>query len=124
MVDADYVAVCDPSVLLIPQYDILPVRVGATFVVNCRWSAAQLEAYLPTELKRSIASKRVRLLAIDATALSAHSGCTPEALLTALFWPLCHGLEAEVPERLREVVSDATLCPTSHFATNGDKRAR
>ena len=47
VVDSDYVAVCDPSVLLIPQYDILPVRHGATFVVNCGWTAAQLEAYVP-----------------------------------------------------------------------------
>lgn len=102
--DADYVACADPSVLLIPQYDILPTRKGATLVVNCRWSFPQLEAYFPAELKRTIAEKNIRLLTIDATTASRDAGCTPELLLSTLFWPLCLGTNVDIPDGLRKLV--------------------
>jgi hypothetical protein len=80
------------------------VREGATLVVNCKWSFEQLEAYFPSDLKKKIAEKRVRLLTVDATAASEGAGCTPEMLLAALFWPLGLGPTAEIPDGLRYAV--------------------
>lgn len=93
LVNVNYVSFGHSSLLLMPNYDLLPVAPGATVIVNCSWSDGDIDIYVPTSLKKKIADLGLRLFSIDADALGRRFGIGADQILQALFWPLCTKLE-------------------------------
>ena len=86
---ADFVACHNSS--YIDKYDIASeVKPGGTFLLNCPWSAAELEDKLPAKAKRDIAKKKLKFYTIDATkiafdlGLGSHSNTVLQAAFFAL----------------------------------------
>ena len=70
---ADYVACHNPA--YVHLYDVLEgIKDGGTFVLNCAWSADQLEENLPGSMKRTIAEKKLKFYTVDAVKIAAEVG--------------------------------------------------
>ena len=70
---ADFVACHNQS--YIHQYDIVSeLRDGGKFLLNCNRSGAELEAWLPASVKKTLALKKARLFVIDATSIAQRLG--------------------------------------------------
>jgi pyruvate-ferredoxin/flavodoxin oxidoreductase len=70
---ADYVACHNPA--YVDKYDLLAgVKKGGTFVLNCSWSAAELDKHLPPSLRRTIAEKGLKFYTIDAVKIAGDVG--------------------------------------------------
>ncbi|MBR2327630.1 MAG: pyruvate:ferredoxin (flavodoxin) oxidoreductase [Clostridia bacterium] len=62
---ADFVACHNPSYL--GRYDMVSdVKKGGTFLLNCQWSAEELEAHLPADVKRYIAENDINFYTVNA----------------------------------------------------------
>lgn len=71
--EADYIACHNQA--YVNQYNILKgLKKGGKFVLNCTWSAADLEAYLPAKMKNYIAKNEIEFYTIDATSIAAEIG--------------------------------------------------
>ena len=71
--EADYIACHNQS--YVTQYDVLAgLKKGGTFVLNCQWDAAELDANLPGEMKKFIADNEIKFYTINATDLAAEIG--------------------------------------------------
>ena len=92
--NVDFVSFNHSSLLLMPNYDLLPTSAGAVVVVNCAWSGDEVDTFVPSSLKHQIADKGLRLFLIDADSIARrHPGSSADEVLQALFWPLCTQLE-------------------------------
>ncbi|MFI3206993.1 MAG: pyruvate:ferredoxin (flavodoxin) oxidoreductase, partial [Clostridia bacterium] len=61
---ADFVACSNPAYL--GTYDMVSdLKVGGSFLLNCDWSAEELETRLPGEVKRYIADNKINFYTID-----------------------------------------------------------
>ncbi|MBQ9988226.1 MAG: pyruvate:ferredoxin (flavodoxin) oxidoreductase [Clostridia bacterium] len=70
---ADFVACHNTS--YITRYDMLSnLRQGGTFLFNCPWSAEELDAQLPAEVKQMLAKKNAQFYTIDAVKIAAAVG--------------------------------------------------
>ena len=70
---ADFVAVHNQS--YVDKYDVTAgLKKGGTFLLNCNWSAAELEAHLPGNVKRYIAQNNVKFYTIDAVKIAQEIG--------------------------------------------------
>ena len=70
---ADFVACHNPT--YIEKYDIAEeVKPGGTLLLNCAWSAGELDAHLPAHAKREIARKKLRFYTIDAVKIAGELG--------------------------------------------------
>ncbi len=66
---ADFVA-CHNSAYL-KKYDMISdVKPGGTFLLDCAWSADELDAHLPGKVKAYIANNNVKFITIDATTIA------------------------------------------------------
>jgi pyruvate-ferredoxin/flavodoxin oxidoreductase len=66
---ADFVACHNPS--YVDKYDMLrDLKPGGTFLLNCGWDLAQLDALLPGAMKKALAQKNAKFYTIDAIALA------------------------------------------------------
>jgi pyruvate-ferredoxin/flavodoxin oxidoreductase len=71
--NADYIACHNPSYVEI--YDVLEgIKAGGTFVLNSNWSAEEMEAKLPADIRRTIARKNLNFYNIDAVGIAADIG--------------------------------------------------
>lgn len=71
--EADYVACHNQSYVY--QYDLLKgLKKGGTFVLNCKWSAEEVNALLPAAMKRYIAKHNISFYTIDATSIAEEIG--------------------------------------------------
>ena len=71
--EADYVACHNQS--YVNQYDLLDgLKKEGIFVLNCKWSAEELEKNLPGKLKKYIAENNINFYIINATDLAAEVG--------------------------------------------------
>ncbi len=71
--EADYVACHNQS--YVTQYDVLSgLKKGGTFVLNCKWTAEELDANLPGEMKKFIADNDIKFYTINATDIAAEIG--------------------------------------------------
>ncbi len=62
---ADFVACHNPS--YVHQYDMVAgLKEGGTFLLNCQWSADELDAQLPATMKRALYEKKAKLYIINA----------------------------------------------------------
>ena len=71
--NADFVACHNQS--YIGQYDIVSeVKAGGGFLLNTSRSDEEIEAWLPNEVKRTLAARKIRFYLIDATAIALRLG--------------------------------------------------
>ncbi len=70
---ADFVAVHNQS--YVHKYDVTAgLKKGGTFLLNCNWTAEELDAQLPGQLKRYIAKNDVKFYIIDAVKIAQEIG--------------------------------------------------
>ncbi len=93
---ADFVACHNPS--YINKYDITgDLKDGATFLLNCQWSAEELEKYLPAKAKRDIATKNVNFYTVDAITIARGLGLggRTNTVLQSAFFNLANIIPSE-----------------------------
>ena len=86
---ADFVACHAPS--YVHKYDTTEdLKDGGTYLLNCPWTAEELEAHLPGKMKRDLARKHARFYIIDAARLAAGIGLGKRTnnILQAAFFSL------------------------------------
>ena len=70
---ADFVACHNPS--YVTKYDMVSaLKEGGVFLLNCPWTAEQMETELPASMKRALAAKKARFYTVDAIALARQVG--------------------------------------------------
>uniref|UniRef100_UPI0023F6EB97 pyruvate:ferredoxin (flavodoxin) oxidoreductase n=1 Tax=Phascolarctobacterium succinatutens TaxID=626940 RepID=UPI0023F6EB97 len=70
---ADFVAVHNQS--YVHKYDVTAgLKKGGTFLLNCNWSAEELDAQLPGQLKLYIAKNDIKFYILDSVKIAAESG--------------------------------------------------
>ncbi len=67
---ANFVACHNPSYILKGYKIVNDVKPGGTFLLDCQWDAAALDANLPASVKSYIANNDVQFYTIDATSLA------------------------------------------------------
>lgn len=71
--DADFVACHNQA--YIGQYDLLKgLKDGGTFLLNCQWSARDLDGKLPASIKKYLCGHNINFYIIDATDIAAEIG--------------------------------------------------
>lgn len=94
--NADFVACHNQSYL--GKYDIITeLKPGGTFLLNCGWSAGQLEENQPGDIKKYIAENAIKLYIIDANEISNRLGLGNRAntVLQAAFFKLAGIIPAD-----------------------------
>ena len=94
---ADFVAVHNAAYL--EKFDVAKeLKPGGAFLLNCHWTDAELEQYLPASLKRQLATKNARLYTIDASniALKLGLGNRTNTVLQAAFFKLADIIPMDV----------------------------
>ncbi len=112
---ADFIACHNQSFL--DKYDILSeLKPGGTFLLNCRWTAEELDKALPAAVKRALAEKNARLCIIDANAIAQRLGLGDHAsmVLQAAFFSLADILPGD------EAVGYMKKAAEKTFAKKGD----
>ncbi len=95
--NADFVAVHNHAYL--KKFDIgADLKEGGTLLLNCGWSAEELETHLPAKLKHDIASKHVKFYTIDATKIARGLGLgnRTNSVLQAAFFELANIIPMDV----------------------------
>ncbi|CCH50384.1 pyruvate:ferredoxin (flavodoxin) oxidoreductase [Pseudodesulfovibrio piezophilus] len=70
---ADYIACHNPS--YVHLYDVLDgIKDGGTFVLNCAWTAEEMDAQLPAAMRRTIAQKNLKFYTVDAVKIAGEVG--------------------------------------------------
>ena len=70
---ADFIACHNPA--YVTMYDMVSaLKVGGTFLLNCPWTAEELDAELPASMKRLLAAKKAKLYTVDAIKLAREVG--------------------------------------------------
>lgn len=86
---ADFVACHTPS--YVDKYDMVKnLKESGTFLLNCSWSDAELEAHLPASMRRALAEKNAAFYTIDATSIARELGLgnRTNTILQAAFFKL------------------------------------
>ena len=93
---ADFVACHNQS--YIDKYDIVSeIKPGGTFLLCCAWHGCELEAHLPSSVKRTLARRHISFYTIDAAAIAGELGLGSHTntVLQAAFFALCGMIPAE-----------------------------
>ena len=93
---ADFVACHNPS--YVDKYDMVSdVKPGGIFLLNCSWTAEELDAHLPAAMKRTIAKNDIKFYTIDATHLAKGLGLgnRTNTILQAAFFKLAKVIPVE-----------------------------
>ena len=71
---ADFVACHNPSYVIKGYKMVNDVKPGGVFLINCQWTAEELEKHLTADAKRYIANNDVQLYTVNAIDLAAEIG--------------------------------------------------
>ena len=71
---ADFVACHNPSYVLKGYKMVNDVKPGGIFMINCQWTAEELDKHMPAEAKRYIAKNNIQLYTINAIGLAMQIG--------------------------------------------------
>ncbi len=88
---ANFVACHNPSYILKGYKIVNDVKPGGTFLLDCQWSAEELDAHLPASVKSYIANNDVNFYIINATYLAKNEVGNPKVkntILQAAFFAL------------------------------------
>ena len=94
--EADYIACSQQA--YVNEYDLLKgLKKGGNFVLNCLWSAEELETKLPAKMKRYIAKNKINFYTIDAVGIAASIGLGKRVnmIMQAAFFKLAHIISEE-----------------------------
>ncbi|WP_319585002.1 pyruvate:ferredoxin (flavodoxin) oxidoreductase [uncultured Pseudodesulfovibrio sp.] len=71
--NANYIACHNPS--YVNLYDVLEgIKDGGTFVLNCAWTAEEMDKKLPAAMRRTIAEKGLKFYTVDAVKIAGDVG--------------------------------------------------
>jgi len=104
---ADFVACHNPS--YVDKYDMLrDIKDGGTFLLNCRWSDAEIDEKLPVSMKKEIAKRGIRFYAIDGIGIANGLGLGRRinTILQAAFFQLTNIIP--IKEAVRQMKDAAT----------------
>jgi pyruvate-ferredoxin/flavodoxin oxidoreductase len=93
---ADFVACHNPS--YVTQYDLLKdLKKDGVFLLNCQWTAGELEDNLPDSMKKAIGEKQVQFYIINAIDIAKELGLggRTNAILQAAFFKLVNLIPSE-----------------------------
>ena len=113
---ADFVACHNPS--YVDKYDMVEdLKPGGTFLLNCSWSADELDAHLPAKMKKFIAKNDIKFYTIDATHIAKELGLggRTNTILQAAFFRLSKIIPAE---KAVELMKEAA---TRSYGKKGEK---
>jgi len=80
---ANFVACHNPA--YVRKYNMVQELVdGGTFLLNCAWSAEELETHLPGQMKKFIADHNIQLYTIDGVKIGIETGMGPTRINTIL----------------------------------------
>ncbi len=71
---ADFVACHNPSYVIKGYKMVNDVKPGGVYLINCQWSAEELDKHMPAEAKRYIANNNIQLYTVNAIDLAAEIG--------------------------------------------------
>ena len=71
---ADFVACHNPSYVIKGYKMVNDVKPGGVFLINCQWTAEELNEHMPAEAKRYIANNNIQLYTVNAIDLAAQIG--------------------------------------------------
>ncbi len=94
---ADFVACHNPSYVIKGYKMVNDVKPGGVFLINCQWTAEELNKHMPAEAKRYIAKNNVQLYTVNAIDLAASIGLgkRTNTVLQSAFFSLSKVLPAE-----------------------------
>ncbi|MBE5766568.1 MAG: pyruvate:ferredoxin (flavodoxin) oxidoreductase [Clostridiales bacterium] len=70
---ADFIACHNPA--YVTKYDMVAaLKDGGVFLLNCPWTAEELDEQLPASMKRALAAKNAKLYTIDAITIAREAG--------------------------------------------------
>ncbi len=94
---ADFVACHNPSYVLKGYKMVNDVKPGGVFLINCQWTAEELNANMPADAKRYIAKNNIQLYTVNAIDLAAQIGMgkRTNTILQSAFFALAKVMPAE-----------------------------
>ncbi len=103
---ADFVACHNQAYLT--KYDMVQdVKPGGTFLLDCEWAPAELEAHLPSAVKQYIAKNRINFYIIDGTGIALKrigNGKVKNTVLQSAFFSLANILpKADAIEYMKKM---------------------
>ena len=109
---ADFVACHNPSYIIKGYPMVRDVKDGGTFLINCQWSAEELDKHMPAVAKRYIAAHNVQVYTIDAIDLAAKIGMgkRTNTILQSAFFALAKVMpEAEAIGYMKDAATHSYL---------------
>ncbi|MBQ3816659.1 MAG: 2-oxoacid:acceptor oxidoreductase family protein, partial [Clostridia bacterium] len=94
---ADFVACHNPSYVIKGYKMVNDVKPGGKFLINCQWTAEELNTHMPAEAKRYIAKNNIELYTVNAIDLAAEIGLgkRTNTILQSAFFTLAAVLPPE-----------------------------
>ena len=94
---ADFVACHNPSYVTKGYKMVNDVKPGGVFLINCQWTAEELDKHMPAEAKRYIANNNIQLYTVNAIDIAAEIGLgkRTNTVLQSAFFSLSKVLPAE-----------------------------
>ncbi len=94
---ADFVACHNPSYVIKGYKMVNDVKPGGVFLINCQWTAEELNAHMPAEAKQYIAKNNIQLYTVNAIDLAAQIGMgkRTNTILQAAFFALAKVMPIE-----------------------------
>ncbi len=94
---ADFVACHNPSYVIKGYKMVNDVKPGGIFLINCQWTAEELNAHMPAEAKRYIAKNNIQLYTVNAIDLAAEIGMgkRTNTILQSAFFALAKIMPSE-----------------------------
>ena len=94
---ADFVACHNPSYVTKGYKMVNDVKPGGVFMINCQWTAEELDKHMPAEAKRYIAKNNVQLYTINAIDLAIEIGMgkRTNTILQSAFFALANVMPSE-----------------------------
>ena len=94
---ADFVACHNPSYVIKGYKMVNDVKPGGVYLINCQWSAEELNEHMPAEAKQYIAKNNIQLYTVNAIDLAAEIGLgkRTNTVLQSAFFALSKVLPAE-----------------------------
>ncbi len=94
---ADFVACHNPSYVIKGYKMVNDVKPGGVFLINCQWTAEELNEHMPAEAKRYIANNNIQLYTVNAIDLAAQIGLgkRTNTVLQSAFFALSEVLPRE-----------------------------
>ena len=102
---ADFVACHNPSYVIKGYKMVNDVKPGGVFLINCQWSAEELNEHMPAEAKRYIANNNIQLYTVNAIDIASEIGLgkRTNTVLQSAFFSLSKVLpEAEAIGYMKE----------------------